>query len=901
MQILSLSLENVKSYADATVEFTPGTNAVVGENGAGKSTILEAIGFALFDHISYNQADFVREGSRSATVTVTFVSSVDERAYQVIRRCGSSNLHYIFDPELESKVCEGKSDVLAFLKEHLGVDAGAVLKDLFRNAVGVPQGTLTAAFLDTPSNRKGTFDPLLRVEEYRNVYQSLRQPLSLLNERKQQNANQISELRGRLESLPDLKSEHKELQHEIARAQKELVNCASELGVVESSLREMDDLRQAINQAQSRVEAAALSEKNAEERRRTFEERVSQAEDARRIVEKHRPGHLAHQNAVRRREEIEEDLQARQRLAQERARMDESRRHAGQTIDRIIRELESVAKAEAEAASLEEAVRLETELHAELKEAETDFRTLAEIERTLDERRRVAAESKERYERLQKEAGSRADLERERSEVSAQIDSQQKDENEKRTSLLAHLSEIELLEKQTAALTESASALCPVCEEPLSEERRRELITRNKERLEALISEKVDFEKEIVRVKRTVGTATTRLRALESEIRQLPREEEVEAAAASQKQTEEAVLELEERRTELDGVGERVSRLRRQITALEEPGRRRTLALARGQQRQELENNKKRATEELNALDEKLTRIDGELKAFAELDTILKEIRSEIERHRKDDDLYRRYEQTAEQVEHHRAALQEATTALEQARQSHNESQTAYNDILSRFDSEHYREQKEAEQRLRSRHGTLSGQISAQERQLTTVIDKLKAMEKWQKELDAAEAVEVEFEAQEELLRSVRSVIQEAGPFVTKALVQQIGHGANQLFNDIMQDFTRHLHWHEDYGVTLEVDGRQRAFSQLSGGEQMSAALSIRLALLQEMSDISLAFFDEPTANLDENRRHALARQVLDIQGFRQLFVISHDDTFEQSTENLIRVQKIDGVSEIVA
>jgi exonuclease SbcC len=43
-----------------------------------------------------------------------------------------------------------------------------------------------------------------------------------------------------------------------------------------------------------------------------------------------------------------------------------------------------------------------------------------------------------------------------------------------------------------------------------------------------------------------------------------------------------------------------------------------------------------------------------------------------------------------------------------------------------------------------------------------------------------------------------------------------------------------------------------------------------------------------------------LARQILDVKGFRQLFVISHDDTFEQVTQNLIRIARVEGASVIV-
>lgn len=79
----------------------------------------------------------------------------------------------------------------------------------------------------------------------------------------------------------------------------------------------------------------------------------------------------------------------------------------------------------------------------------------------------------------------------------------------------------------------------------------------------------------------------------------------------------------------------------------------------------------------------------------------------------------------------------------------------------------------------------------------------------------------------------------------------------------------------------------------------MSAALSVRLALLNEISEMRMAVFDEPTTNLDEQRRTELAEQLAAFRGLRQLLVVSHDDTFEASTENVIRVRKVDGESVI--
>ena len=61
-----------------------------------------------------------------------------------------------------------KGDLIDWLHQHLCIDDGVDLSALFDNAVGVQQGTMTAIFLDSPGNRKSTFDSLLQVEDYEN-------------------------------------------------------------------------------------------------------------------------------------------------------------------------------------------------------------------------------------------------------------------------------------------------------------------------------------------------------------------------------------------------------------------------------------------------------------------------------------------------------------------------------------------------------------------------------------------------------------------------------------------------------------------------------------------------------------------------------------------------------------
>ena len=69
MIFTKLKLNNFKSHENTTIRFENGISVIVGENGAGKSTILEAISFALFkQHTGKKIDDLVRNNADSMSV-----------------------------------------------------------------------------------------------------------------------------------------------------------------------------------------------------------------------------------------------------------------------------------------------------------------------------------------------------------------------------------------------------------------------------------------------------------------------------------------------------------------------------------------------------------------------------------------------------------------------------------------------------------------------------------------------------------------------------------------------------------------------------------------------------------------------------------------------------------------
>jgi len=100
----------------------------------------------------------------------------------------------------------------------------------------------------------------------------------------------------------------------------------------------------------------------------------------------------------------------------------------------------------------------------------------------------------------------------------------------------------------------------------------------------------------------------------------------------------------------------------------------------------------------------------------------------------------------------------------------------------------------------------------------------------------------------------------------------------------------------------VEDGEEERAFHKLSGGEQVCAALAVRLAILQRLAPIGFAFLDEPTENLDDSRKQNLASRLNNFEALDQLCVISHDRVFEEIADRTHTLDKRDGeTKEVIA
>jgi DNA repair protein SbcC/Rad50 len=326
----------------------------------------------------------------------------------------------------------------------------------------------------------------------------------------------------------------------------------------------------------------------------------------------------------------------------------------------------------------------------------------------------------------------------------------------------------------------------------------------------------------------------------------------------------------------------------REIEALEDPRGRARLLETRISKEADLRLALQQAEIEERVLDEAMRILEKQLEAFASLDDRLI---AERERRAASEKDYRTYIENqpiaallpareeefvdlAQASDCDRRRLITITEELEAAcsgydKERHAQAKAALDDAINRASSAAFEQAS-----LRERVVTLSSEIAELTEAKQKLVDLVAEKTRCESILSVSELT--------------RDLLKKAAPFITEALLQSISIEANQLYRDIAGNPLVTLRWDSGYEVVLEEGGYDRPFANLSGGEQMAAALAIRLALLKELSDVRMAFFDEPTTNMDEERRRNLAEQIGRIKDFDQLFVISHDESFEGFTDRII-------------
>ncbi len=176
MQLRRLELSHIRSYDSGRLELGPGTTLVVGDVGAGKTSLLYAIEMALFGVAEVDATYLIRHGAARAEVAVRFEDAEHRyevaRGFRRVRRRGRET----FEPERIAFLEDGTrteysaTEIRRRVIDLLGFPdnpSPQARSDLWRWAIYVPQEQMRAILAARPEDRLETVRKALGVERFR--------------------------------------------------------------------------------------------------------------------------------------------------------------------------------------------------------------------------------------------------------------------------------------------------------------------------------------------------------------------------------------------------------------------------------------------------------------------------------------------------------------------------------------------------------------------------------------------------------------------------------------------------------------------------------------------------------------------------------------------------------------
>ena len=917
MQILSVTLTNFKTHKDRQFVFELGTNAICGENGAGKTSILEAIAWVLFNYQgSYRKEDLIRNGSQSAQARVTFISSRDSRTYEVQR--STSQGYTLFDPQLNERLpyTRTKDEVLPWLRQHLGVAPATDLAQLFANTIGIPQGTFTADFLLPTEKRKPIFDTVLKVEAYRETYRQSSSLRKYAEAQAQRLKDLIAQYEESLQSWEQLQTRQQQLRLELATGEEQLASLETQSQQIAQQRQTLIAQAEQVQNARSQQQTLSGQINAQQQTQKRIEQSLASAQQAVDICQAQQPAHARVLSAEKQIASLNELIRQRQQVLQQQQQCQQVLTRSQTDLARLEAQLEQFAAVEAELAGIAADVAVQIQLEAQQASLQQQAQTFAnlrfqqqsltaQIESVSQEMQQVAAELS-RLEALQPTTQQIPQWEQQQHRVQEQLSrleaAQQFERELKALAEIGHGQQMKYRQQVATALLTvetwvsqaalSDEAIAPIKTVLASGE------TLSQKTLAGINSILTDLanqtdKDQLKQQRRDLQNQLQRAYGYQAERMGLSSQQAKRAQLNGQQQQLQRDLDkLNQQLAAEPEIAASLAQTQTQLKPLNNPKGRQLLLQKNIQQRSAVQVQYQTLAASRAETLQQQSAIAEQIKAFDQLDAQMQEQQQLKQAHQAGYLLYLQNQQAAQQVLPLRAENEQAIAALTQLQAQKAELDSQLAALTAAFDPEAFTAIDRQYAEINSQADQLRGRLPQQRQRLAELTSQIDDLSATAQKRDQAQTDLKQRDRLKRFVNYARKVYKAAGPRITERYVHNISREADRLFRELLGRANVALTWSADYEITVQEGAHSRRFVNLSGGEQMCAALAVRLALLKVLADIDIAFFDEPTTNMDRARRASLAEAIARIKSFKQLFVISHDDTFEQVTETVITVTR---------
>ena len=914
MIFTKLKLNNFKSHQNTSIEFDKGISVIVGENGAGKSTILEAISFALFkQHTAKRIDDLVRNNADSMSVELEFVSNAKE--YKIVRE-KKSNLKSSLYTKTSAEggfvhMCTGDKEVNEEIRQILDIDS-----DLFLNAIYIRQGEIAELVDKTPAEKKLLITKLLGLDSLEKAWKNL---LPYINDYE----NRLSELKGKLYNSNELKEEHdkkmdelnsiKDKGHEL---EEQIVDVSNSLKEISESKRDMETEKEIYETQVRNLENEKNNLTKLEANKRSVQEnldKIRESEDQIKRLEKYVSKldiYLDFEKSVISIKKLKEDEKRisdkLESIAQQNAIVADKK----EEYEKFLASEKEIANLDMKKVDYEKRLATMTKLEQDKKDL------LKAIENERNDIESFYSNAKDELEeeglaeKLLDEIDGFENLEKTTNEfieeISQKIEELSGDIVSKNEDIVVFKQNIKSAQKPLNEL-DGVDNKCPVCQSDLDDEKKlqliqqyeteisdnEKLISQNEEDVRSLTEDKKSNEEKLSKINdlsKSIIEYKQKFNHLKGELVKLNKMDEgLESKESISNKLGELILVIAKERTNRENYKASYDSYNQAKGALEVLGDQTEVQFKLKQVENEIDNHVKN----IKLAIEQDPHLSGDISA-SELQNRITDLKQKNEQ----------YNQLKGFIQNKNALMTQLDTIKEEIGGSINQIDITQNKIdATVYDQDKYEQilyrYERYERQMNSFNSELA-EIKGRARESITYIkelgEKIRTAAQFQQEYD-------DVRDYIDLLNHIRELygkngIQKDLRSVSKPLIQKY---TKEFFNEFNFNYSD-LTLDEDYEVTVYGPEGESSMSMVSGGEKIAIALALRLGITQAMSkgELDTILLDEPTIHLDSSRRHELINLLKDMSLLPQMIIVTHESQLENAADNLIKVEKENGISKVI-
>ena len=887
MILEKLKLKNFLIHKDSEIEFSPyGITAFIGDNGAGKSSIVEAIAFALYGTRKDRKKlqDYVRWGTRQASVELYF--KIGSKRYKIERTIELTGKRATSSAQI---LVEKDGRFILDVQKNVDKELVKITKltyRVFSKSSLVKQGEIEGLINLSPKERAKVFEDLLDLTIYQTLsdaYGKKRKELEIEKET----------LSASIQSTKDFELELKELKEKATLLEKQIEKQKTIIQTLNKQLKDIEtkieEKNLTLQENEQRLTQLKLLEQKLKQQEETLDklnEEIKQIEDIKNQIKQLIP-------LVNQLEEKEQKLQKIQQLSIliEKLSDLQKKEKSIKENEKILKQLKSIYE---EYTSKEKELKTLQENLLLLKKQEGEKAVLEKEQERLNEKlKNTKKEALQIAKELQKYKKIYKTLELNPVLIDQFIKNNEEDINrlEKEVRELSanesYVKQKGLELKEKIKNIQNLEGKCPTCERPLDQHSKEEILKEINAEIEKLREKYKNIQKKLKSAEEKLKTE----KSIKELLNQFKKAFEQHQEAKKEKENIKTKLILLQRKLkEKNEIEEKIKSIQ---SFLEE--HKENFQLYQQAQRLLQKENPEELNQKLKKLSEEITNLKKDVQNLDE-DTLKKQILTLKEKK----DMYIKLKAKAENEENIKKEIQKlekSTKDLKKQIEIIKQTITDTSEIKKQIEKLKQQQKQLKEELEKEQEKLLS--VNTDYTQITTLINEK------QKQVEKIQRTEEKIKQLEEKISKYRKLEFALGRegiqlIIRKQALTQLPVIMNNIFSKFEFPF-KQIKLTEDFDIfllapTLEREDRYVNVASISGGQKVALGLAIRIAIGNLLSGkTEFMILDEPTIHLDEQRREDLISMMISLKEneyVKQLIIITHDRELEDVADAIYFVKE---------